>query len=249
MQYDWYFKIPRARLHKLFQNLLIIHKKPLFMKLLHIIASPRKERSRTLAISGEFIAAFKNKNPDVEIVELDLFETKLPTMGGNEVDAKYLSMMGGEVTNELKASWDEISRISGEFLSYDYYLISSPMWNFTVPYVLKQYIDIIMQAGILFRFTATGVEGLTQNKKMFCITTRGNDYGPESFLNNFDFLEPYLRSIFGLAGITDISFINAQPMDYNPEITQIKLDQALADAKILASGSSLEGSDAKTSAA
>jgi FMN-dependent NADH-azoreductase len=219
------------------------------MKLLHIIASPRKEHSRTLSISKEFINTFRKSNPDVEIVELDLFETKLPQVTSLEVDAKYISMSGGAVPEGLKTNWDEISRISNDFLSYDYYLISSPMWNFTVPYVLKQYIDVIMQAGILFSFTASGVEGLAKNKKMFCITSRGNDYSPGSYMHAYDFLEPYIRSIFGLSGITDISFINAQPMDYMAEVTLQKIDQAIAEAQILASGKSVQSAAANTSAA
>lgn len=83
-----------------------------------------------------------------------------------------------------------------------------------------------MQAGILFRFTENGVEGLANNKKMFCVTSRGNDYSAGTCMHQFDFQEPYLRSIFGLVGISDVTFINAQPLDIAAGLTQAALDKA-----------------------
>ena len=150
------------------------------------------------------------------------------------MDAKYAMMGGAGLNDKTKKSWEQISAYSADFLSYDAYLISCPMWNFTIPYKLKHYIDVIMQAGILFSFTENGVEGLAKNKKMFCITSRGNDYGSGSQMHKFDFQEPYLRSIFGLAGIYDISFVNAQPMDFAPGITESNLNKALEEARFLA---------------
>ena len=207
------------------------------MKLLHIIASPRGEKSRTLNVSNEFLSSLKAKYPKLVVEDLDLFNVKLPEVLGGAVDAKYALMSGGTVDEKSKASWDEISRYSSEFLSFDAYLISSPMWNFSIPYKLKHYIDVIMQAGILFGFTANGVEGLALNKKMFCISARGNDYSAGSQMHQFDFQEPYLRSIFGLAGISDITFINAQPMDFAPGFTQENLNKAKEEAKLLAQNS------------
>jgi len=204
------------------------------MKLLHIIASPRGEKSRTLNVSNEFLNSLKAKNPNLVVDELDLFKEKLPEFLGGEADSKYTLLSGGTLQEESKTSWDKITKYSRHFLSYDAYLISNPMWNFTIPYKLKHYIDIIIQAGILFRFTEKGVEGLALNKKMYCITSRGNNYSEGSQMHQFDFQEPYLRSIFGLAGIYDITFINAQPMDYTPEITQISLNKSVEEANLLA---------------
>jgi FMN-dependent NADH-azoreductase len=204
------------------------------MKLLHINASPRGEKSRTLKIANEFINSLKGKHENLEIENLDLFKTKLPEVYGNAVDAKYALMGGGILNEETKSSWDEISKFAHDFIAADIYLISSPMWNFTVPYKLKHYIDVIMQAGILFSFTENGVEGLAKNKKMFCITSRGNDYSVGSQMHQYDFQEPYLRGIFGLAGIYDISFINAQPMDFAPGLTEANLEKAKEEARSLA---------------
>ena len=205
------------------------------MKLLNIIATPRGEKSRTLTVTADFLNTLKKKYPQLEIQDLDLFKMDLPEVYGGSIDAKYAFMSGGMPDENVMNSWDEIARYAKEFVAADYYLISTPMWNFSIPYKLKQYIDIIMQAGILFSFTEKGVVGLATNKKMFCITSRGNDYSEATGMKQFDLLEPYLRSIFGFTGITDISFINAQPMDFAPGITEASLEKARGEARQLAS--------------
>jgi FMN-dependent NADH-azoreductase len=204
------------------------------MKLLHIIASPRKEKSRTLAISQAFLTAFQAEHPGMVVEELDLTAINLPPISGEIAEAKYVILGGGALSKPAQSAWDRIVSYSQAFLQFDYYLISSPMWNFSIPYQLKHYIDIIMQPGILFRFAENGVEGLAKNKKMFCITSRGSDYSPGSYMNQFDYQEPYLRSIFGMAGIHDITFLHAQAMDIAPLITESNLSQAISDTKILA---------------
>jgi FMN-dependent NADH-azoreductase len=204
------------------------------MKLLHINASPRGEKSRTLNVSNEFLNVLKESNKNLEITALDLFQIRLPDVYGSAVDAKYALMSGGALEEQSRSTWAEISRLSNEFLRYDAYLISCPMWNFTIPYKLKHYIDVIMQAGILFNFSENGVEGLALNKKMVCITSRGNDYSKNTQMYPFDFQEPYLRAVFGIAGIRDISFVNAQPMDFAPGITKANLEKATEEARILA---------------
>lgn len=203
------------------------------MKLLHIIASPRGETSRTLSISKEFLSALTEKHQDLTIDEIDLFKVKLPDVSLSASSTKYALMGGGNVSESSKDNWDEIIGFSSSFLTYDYYLITSPMWNFTIPYVLKHYIDIIMQAGVLFNFTETGVAGLALNKKMVCVTSRGSDYSPGTYMFQYDFQEPYLRAIFGMIGIYDISFINAQPLDISPELTKASLAKAIEDANAL----------------
>lgn len=209
------------------------------MKLLHIVASPRGERSRTLQVSNAFLDALKEKYSGLSVDELDLFTTKLPEVSVNASEAKYAAMMGQAVDAASQGVWDEITKYSRDFVSYDYYLITNPMWNFSIPYMLKHYIDVIMQAGILFSFTETGVQGMALNKKMFCITSRGSDYSAGTYMHALDHQEPYLRAIFGLAGIQDITFLHAQPLDMAPGITQDAMNKALHDARNLAVSTSL----------
>lgn len=195
-------------------------------KLLHIVATPRGDLSRTLKISDAFLKSLKSKYPDCVIDTLDLFKDNIPSLTLKTVSGKYALLAGKDLSGELKEAWRDIESAIMRFLSADTYLISTPMWNFGIPYVLKQYIDIIVQPKYLFHYTDKGPEGLAKNKKMVVITSRGGDYSADSLFRVYDYQEPYLRAIFGLAGITDIVFINAQPMDMDPKLRDERLKEA-----------------------
>ena len=107
------------------------------------------------------------------------------------------------------------------------------MWNFSIPYTLKKYIDIIIQPKYLFRYTQTGVEGLVNGRKMAVIASRGGEYISQE-ARKIDFQEPYLRAIFGFVGITDMTFIVAQPMGMGLEIQEQKIEEAQKLAKKIA---------------
>jgi FMN-dependent NADH-azoreductase len=170
----------------------------------------------------------------VEIEELDLFNVDLPPYTGKTADAKYIMMAGEALDEATQEAWERITATTTHFLSFDIYLVSTPMWNFGIPYQLKHYIDVLVQAGFCFQFTETGPVGLATGKKMICITSRGSDYSKGSPIEALDFQEPYLRAIFGFIGIEDITFINAQPLDITPEITTAKIQEAKDAAKQLA---------------
>lgn len=196
-------------------------------KLLHIIATPRGDDSRTLKVSQAFLESLSKKNPDCKIDELNVATDSLPSLTLKMIYGKYVLLGGKELTEKLKEAWNPIERHIERFLLADGYLISTPMWNFSIPYPLKQYIDLIVQPKYLFRYTEKGVEGLAKNRKMVVITSRGGDYSPGSSSHAYDFQEPYLRTIFGFVGITDITFINAQPMDaMGPEMQNKKIEEA-----------------------
>lgn len=204
-------------------------------KLLHIIATPRGEGSRTLKVSEAFLESFSKRYPDCRIDELNVATDILPGLSVKMIYGKYILLSGKELSQELKEVWNPIERHIERFLSAEGYLISTPMWNFGIPYPLKHYIDLIVQPKYLFRYTDKGVEGLVKNRKMAVITSRGGDYSPESPYHSYDFQEPYLRAIFGLAGLTEIAFINAQPMDaMGPEAQAQKIEEAKIAARKIA---------------
>jgi len=183
------------------------------MKLLHIIASPRGEESRTLKVSKTFLDTLKVTYPELIVDELNLYKEKLPELTIEKIDGKYILLSGKELTPELRTAWEDIINCIERFLSADIYLISTPMWNFHIPYILKHYIDIILQPKYLFQYTQNGVEGLVKNKRMVVVTSRGGDYGVGSPVKSYDLQEPYLRTVFSFVGLTNIIFIHAQPTD------------------------------------
>ena len=204
-------------------------------KLLHIIATPRDEESRTLQVSRAFLECFEDKHSDWEVETLNLFNEKLPELTVKRLDGKYHLLEGKDLTDELKEAWSELVSYIEQFLSADGYLISCPMWNFGIPYILKQYIDIIVQPKYLFRYTQNGPEGLIKNKKMLIITSRGGDYSSEQ-TKPYDLQEPYLRTVFNFVGITEIQFINTQPMDaMGSDVQKTKIETAKIEAQKRAS--------------
>lgn len=200
-------------------------------KILHIIATPRAEESRTLKVSGAFLESFVKNNPNCIVDELNVADESLPGLTVKVIHGKYILLGGGELTQKVKDAWNPIERHIQRFLSAEAYLISAPMWNFSIPYTLKQYIDIIVQPKYLFQYTSQGIEGLVKNRKMLVITSRGGDYSQGSAFNAYDFQEPYLRAVFGFIGIKDITFINAQPMD---ALGQEEQNKKIEEAKALA---------------
>lgn len=204
------------------------------MKLLHIIASPREHESHTLRISNAFLEAMHAKYPDLEVDVIDLFNQDLPSVAGDNINSKYTLMAGQSLDKRHLESWNQIETVIEHFLAADIYLISAPMWNLGIPYTLKYYIDTIVQPGYLFKYDEQGqLVQLVLNKKMLCVTSRGADYSEQSPMHSYDFQEPYLRAIFGFVGITDIHFINAQPMDVTPQLRQAAIVDALEKARNL----------------
>lgn len=205
------------------------------MKLLHIVATPRDESSNTMRISRAFIEGLRPKYEDLSVKVIDLFSYDLPSVAGDNIEVKYNLMKGIKIDKASEESWKEIESLIANFLRADVYLITTPMWNFGIPYALKYYIDCIVQPGYLFRYNELGQPvGMVLGKKMVCVTSRGGDYSEQSPMHVFDFQEPYLRSIFGFCGINSIDFINAQPLDITLELREHALQKAIAEAQELA---------------
>lgn len=203
-------------------------------KLLHIIATPRGEESRTLRVTGAFLEVFKNSHRDWVIEELNLWKEQLPSLAQRTSAGRYTLLEGKDLFGDLKETWDEIIAHIDRFLSADAYLITTPMWNFSIPYVLKQYIDILVQPEYSFRYTADGIEGFARGRKMVIITSRGGEYvSPQT--HDLDLQEPYLRVIFGFIGITDITFIIAQPTDLGEQRRLRTMEEAQTRARETAS--------------
>ncbi|HNW93497.1 MAG TPA: NAD(P)H-dependent oxidoreductase [bacterium] len=204
-------------------------------KILHIIATPRGEESRTLRVSAAFLAVLRRKYPAAVVDERNLFTEPLPDIIRQTVAGKYFIMGGKDVPAELLPVWRQVEAEIERFKAADAYVISTPMWNFAIPFVLKNYLDIIFQPRYLFRYTDHGPEGLVIGKKMAVISSRGGDYGPDSPAQKMDNIIPYLSTAFGFIGQKEIDFISAQPMDAGgPEICAQQIAAASKKAEEVA---------------
>ena len=110
-----------------------------------------------------------------------------------------------------KTAWKTVIDTINYFKRFDKYVISSPMWNFGIPYRLKQYIDVIVQPSLTFSFSPEkGYTGLMTGRPMQLLLVRGGAYQPGNPLETYDFQESYLRVIFGFIGFTDVRAVTIQ---------------------------------------
>src|SRR5947209_8298461 len=122
-------------------------------KLLYIESSPRKERSSSIATAKVFLDEYRKSHPQDEIVTIDLWKKELPPFDGHVIDSKYAIMHGKEKTDDQVKAWKKVEDLISEFKSGDKYLFSLPMWNFSIPYKLKHYLDLLIQPGYAFKVT------------------------------------------------------------------------------------------------
>ena len=181
-------------------------------KLLHLSASPRGERSESLAIAATFLDAFRTAHPEVAVETYDLWDGTLPAFGPDAAAAKMAVFAGQEPAGAAAAAWAAAGATFRRFDAADLYLFSVPMWNAGIPYVLKQFIDVISQPGLMFGFDPVeGYTGLLRDKRAAVIYTSAV-YGPgqgPGFGN--DFQQPYLDDWLRWAGVLDISEIHFRP--------------------------------------
>jgi FMN-dependent NADH-azoreductase len=194
--------------------------------LLYVEASPRKDRSASIEVAQSFVSAFLEKDASNTVETLDLWNIVLPQFDGDTINAKYRVMHGEDPTPDEISAWDVITKITDQFKAADHYLFSSPMWNFSIPYKLKHYIDVISQPGLTWSFSPeTGYEGLVTGKSATLVLARGGEYSSGPVVAAMDFQRTYLEMILGFIGFKDINTVLIEPT-----LTDAK-DDAIAMAK------------------
>ena len=199
--------------------------------LLYIKSSSRDERSHSHTVAKAFLSAYQQKNPQDKIVTIDLFKVSLPEFDNFAAESKYAIMHGKEKTAEQVKKWSQIEKIIERFKSADKYLVSTPMWNFGIPYKLKHYIDIIVQPGYTFAVSDAGYKGLAGDKPLCAIYARGGSYNENSPM---DFQKKYLELIFGFIGFTNIQTIICQSTLSDKETVEKSQEAAINNAKSIA---------------
>ncbi len=204
-------------------------------RLLYIEASPRKQRSVSIRVAQAFIGAWRQANPDGQVDELDLWSADLPAFDQDMLDAKYAVMRGDSPQGTQVAAWNRIERLADRFKAADLYLFSVPMWNFSLPYVLKHYFDLLIQPGITFAFSPEdGYSGLVTGRRAVLAYARGGAYSEGTGMEDYDLQTRLLEQLLGFIGVTEVERIVAEPMLAGKEIAEPALEQALRRAQQLA---------------
>jgi FMN-dependent NADH-azoreductase len=175
-------------------------------KVLYIKANAKPDgASRTFQISDAFVEVYKKYNAKDEIITLDLYKA-----GIHELTPQDIMDVFGPKTEESKNH--PILKYAYQFLEADKYIFAEPMWNLSIPAILKAYIDYICVTGITFKYTQTGPVGLCTGKKAVNITTRGGVYSQAPGAD-YEMGDRYLRTILGFLGIQDYAIISAESLD------------------------------------
>lgn len=206
--------------------------------LLHIDSSPRGERFPSEALRGshsrrmtrEFVEQWKQAHPSDTVTYRDVGRNPVPHVDEAWIAAAFTPPE--QRKEQLQEAIHISDRLVDEFLAADVYVIGVPMYNFSVPSTFKAYIDQIVRIGLTFTFepenAANPYKPLVLGKKMFIITARGaSGYEPGGQYGDMNHQEPYLRTVFGFIGITDITFVHVE----NDEFGNTSLAKSLAAAR------------------
>ncbi len=198
--------------------------------LLHIDASPRGERSHSRRMTREFIEQWKQAHPGDTVIYRDIGHNPVP-----HVDEPWIAAGYTPPEQRTPDMWEAIrisDRLVDEFLAADIYVMGVPMYNFSVPSTFKAYIDQIVRIGRTFAFTpedsANPYKPLVLGKKMYIISARGDSgFGTGGQYEKMNHHDPYLVTVFGFMGITEITFVHVENDEYGGQ----KLAESIATAR------------------
>ncbi|HEY3540805.1 MAG TPA: NAD(P)H-dependent oxidoreductase [Trinickia sp.] len=205
-------------------------------RLLHIESSPRKSRSASREVAHAFIEAYRSAHADASVETLDLWHTPLPEFDGAAMQAKYAGLAGTPLTDEQRDAWRAIHDLARPLHDAHTLLLSVPLWNFSIPYKLKHFIDAVSQKDVLFSFDERGFGGLLRDKRAVVVYARGLDYSRESITpaECFDFQKPYVEAWLRFVGIEDIETVVIEKTLFGPEVDIAARRDACASAEALA---------------
>jgi len=191
--------------------------------LLLINASPRGERSHSRKLADDYLAAWRAAHPAGRAVVRDLAVEAPPFVNEAWVEGAFTPAAGHSPAAR------EAIRISDhyvdELLAADEIAIATPMYNLSIPAVLKAWIDQIVRMGRTVAPSAGGFEGLAKGRRVRVLVASGSDFRPGSPGSGYNFVESYLRAVLGFIGLTDVTFVYAHSLNAG------RRDASLAEAR------------------
>ncbi|WP_276641011.1 FMN-dependent NADH-azoreductase [Siccibacter turicensis] len=177
--------------------------------------------SQSGQLSDYFVDQWREKHGADEITVRDLAANPVPVLDGEMVGA--LRPSDAPLTPRQQEALSLSDELIAELKAHDVIVIAAPMYNFNIPTQLKNYFDLIARAGVTFRYTENGPEGLVTGKRAVVISSRGGIHKDAPS----DLVTPYMSLFLGFIGITDVNVVLAEGIAYGPEVAA----KANADAK------------------
>ena len=180
-------------------------------KLFHLRCSPRSDAASS-AGADVFVASFRKARPDWDVDVMDIWRERLPEFDGEALQAKYALLNNRALTTGERDAFAVVERMMVRFALAERVLISTPMWNFGIPYKLKQWFDLVVQPGLAFRFDpAIGYIPLIKDRPTMVIVASGADFVTGMNRGRPDMATPYLREALRFMGVKDARFVLIGP--------------------------------------
>lgn len=193
------------------------------MKILQINSSARVEGANSTRLANTVTARLQAKHPGATVTVRDLAVTPHPVLDAAALGALFTPADQRTPEQAARVALDDA--LIAEVQAHDAIVLGVPMYNFGVPVQLKTWLDAIARAGVTFRYTANGPEGLIQGKKVYVAFARGGIYRDTPA----DSQTPYIKTILGFLGMTDVKYIHAEGLAMGPDAVDKGFTQAEDD--------------------
>jgi FMN-dependent NADH-azoreductase len=191
------------------------------MKILQINSSARSSGANSTRVADAIVARLKERNPGAVVELRDLASDPHPVIDDAALGALFTPADQRSAAQSARVALDDA--VIAQLQSADVIVLGVPMYNFGIPVQLKSWIDAVAKAGVTFRYTEKGPEGLVKGKKVYVGLARGGVYrGTPS-----DSQVPYLKSVLAFLGLTDVEFVYAEGLALGDQSVQ----KAFADAQ------------------
>lgn len=178
--------------------------------LLHIEASPRGEASVSTALAEYLVDRVRDADPELRVDRLRIWEEPLPDLNGALLSAKYAVLAGRDLDSGEARIWEKVRELVARVQAADSLVLSTPMWNFGIPYKLKHWIDLITQPGLSFAFDSqTGYRPLLTPRPFTIVLASAGDYSAGPSWGRPDLASGYLREAFRFIGLGDPEIVRA----------------------------------------
>jgi len=193
------------------------------MQILQIISSARGAASYSTRLSQGIIDKLLAAQPGSTVVVRNLAAQPFPHLEEAHLQAYFTPAEGRspEQQQAVRHSDEAIAQV----LAADVLVIGVPFYNFSIASSLKSWLDHLTRAGLTFRYTATGPEGLIKGKKVYLAVASGGIYS-EGPMQPYDFATPYLHWMLGFLGMTDVTVARAEGLKL-PELEPTALQKGL----------------------
>ena len=193
------------------------------MNILQINGSARHEGANSTRIANAITARLQAQHPEARLTLRDLALQPHPVLDETALGALFTPAEQRTPAQVARVALDDA--LIAEVQAADVLVLGVPMYNFGISTQLKNWIDAIARAGVTFRYTENGPEGLLKGKKAYVTFARGGRYRGTAA----DTQTPYLKTLLGFLGINDVHFIYAEGLNMGEEATKQGFAEAAAD--------------------